>query len=66
MGTKLSGGLVHEMPDDLFSALSKTKETIHLWGNLTSTARNEFICWVEDAKQEKTRVRRISRTVVAF
>ena len=25
-------------------------------------ARNEFICWVEDAKQEKTRERRIRRT----
>ncbi len=63
MGTKLSGGLVHEMPADLVNALSKTKETTSLWENLTPIARNEFICWVEDAKQEKTRMRRINRTV---
>jgi Bacteriocin-protection, YdeI or OmpD-Associated len=63
MGTTLSGGLVHEMPADLVNALSKTKETISLWENLTPIARNEFICWVVDAKQEKTRIRRINRTL---
>ena len=30
--------------------------------DITPLARNEFICWVEDAKQEKTRARRIRRT----
>jgi hypothetical protein len=63
MRTKLSGGLVHEMPADLANALSKTEETTSLWESLTPIARNEFICWVEDARQEKTRVRRIDRTV---
>jgi hypothetical protein len=33
-----------------------------LWEDLTPLARNEFICWVEDAKQPKTRQRRIRRT----
>src|SRR4051794_28255333 len=28
----------------------------------TPLARNEFICWVEDAEQEMTRERRIRRT----
>ena len=32
------------------------------WKDITPLARNEFICWVEDAKQEKTRERRIRRT----
>lgn len=59
----ISGGLVHAMPVDLASALSQSMETISLWENLTPLARNEFICWIEDAKQQKTRVRRINRTV---
>jgi uncharacterized protein YdeI (YjbR/CyaY-like superfamily) len=63
MKTKLSGGLVHQLPADLIEALTKTKEIIGLWEMLTPIARNEFICWVEDAKQEKTRVRRVNRTV---
>ena len=29
---------------------------------LISSFRNEFICWVEDAKQQATRDRRIRRT----
>ncbi len=33
-----------------------------LWQGLTPLGRNEFICWVEDAKQPKTRARRIVRT----
>jgi hypothetical protein len=51
------------MPADLVSALSDAKETVGLWQNLTAIARNEFICWVEDAKQKATRTRRIKRTV---
>ena len=63
MKKKLSGGLVHELPADLINALTETSEITSLWENLTPIARNEFICWVEDAKQEKTRIRRIKRTV---
>ena len=60
--TTLSGGLVHKMPSDLKEALTKTKKITGLWETITPIARNEFICWVEDAKQEKTRARRIKRT----
>ena len=60
---KLSGGLVHAMPMDLANALGETKDIAGLWESLTPIARNEFICWVEDAKQEVTRTRRIKRTV---
>lgn len=59
----ISGGLVHEMPTDLAMALSQMLETVELWEKLTPIARNEFICWIEDAKQAKTRVKRISRTI---
>ena len=59
----LSGGLVHEMPEDLADALNKSEQVPDLWEDLTHIARNEFICWIEDAKQEKTRVKRIGRAV---
>ncbi len=32
------------------------------WQDITPLARNEFICWVEDARQQVTRERRIRRT----
>jgi hypothetical protein len=63
MTNTISGGLVHKLPPDLISALTETKKITSLWENLTPIARNEFICWVEDAKQDKTRAKRIRRTV---
>ncbi|WP_244577745.1 YdeI/OmpD-associated family protein [Hoeflea halophila] len=60
---KISAGLVHEMPDDLRDALTQKSEITIRWEGLTPIGRNEFICWVEDAKQDKTRTRRIKRTV---
>ena len=63
MNAILSGGLVHDMPDDFAAALMATKEIENLWESLTPIGRNEFICWVEDAKQQKTREKRIKRAV---
>lgn len=63
MKKKTSGGLVHELPADLCMALTRTAKVTGLWENLTPIGRNEFICWVENAKQEKTRERRITRTI---
>ncbi len=60
---KISGGLVHELPEDLIKALTASSKITGLWEAISDIARNEFICWVEDAKQEKTRARRIDRTV---
>lgn len=48
------------MPADLAEALTETG-LIDTWEALSAISRNEFICWVEDAKQEKTRVKRIVR-----
>jgi len=59
----ISGGLVHEIPSDLARALTESKDAVELWESLTPIARNEFICWIEDAKQAKTRAKRINRTV---
>ena len=63
MKTRISGGLVHDLPTDLANALTEEKDVVILWENLSPIARNEFICWIEDAKQEKTRAKRIKRTV---
>lgn len=62
MNNKISSGLVHKLPDDLKKALSVDKKTLALWEDITSLARNEFICWVLSAKQLETRKRRIRRT----
>jgi hypothetical protein len=56
------GGVVHELPADLRKALIANRTALDAWKDITPLARNEFICWVEDAKQETTRERRIRRT----
>jgi uncharacterized protein YdeI (YjbR/CyaY-like superfamily) len=48
------------MPADLRSALIANPSALRAWENITPLARNEFICWIDDAKQETTRQRRIS------
>ena len=58
----MPGGVVHELPVDLREALSTNDPALAAWMDITPLARNEFICWVEDAKQPKTRERRIQRT----
>jgi hypothetical protein len=55
-------GTVHVAGDDLRSAIQSDPEVLALWQALTPLGRNEFICWVEDAKQPATRQRRIVRT----
>jgi uncharacterized protein YdeI (YjbR/CyaY-like superfamily) len=59
---QVSAGVVHDLPADLREALVAKAEVLEAWEDITPLARNEFICWVEDAKQEKTRERRIRRT----
>src|SRR5271154_1487570 len=61
-GTRVPGGVVHKLPADLRGALIANTTALDAWKDITPLARNEFICWVEDAKQEKTRERRIRRT----
>jgi uncharacterized protein YdeI (YjbR/CyaY-like superfamily) len=58
----VSGGVVHELPDDLRDALVADPEVLAAWEATTPLGRNEFVCWVEDAKQPKTRERRVRRT----
>lgn len=62
ISANLPGGVVHDLPDDLSFALADNIPARDAWNDITPLARNEFICWIEDAKQAKTRERRIRRT----
>ena len=59
---RVPGGVVHKLPEDLRKALVANPAALAAWKDITPLARNEFICWVEDAKQRMTRERRIRRT----
>jgi len=59
---RVPGGVVHALPADLRTALIADGAVLALWKDITPLARNEFICWVEDAKQDTTRQRRVRRT----
>jgi hypothetical protein len=56
---RVPGGVVHTLPADLRKALIANMTALDAWKGITPLARNEFICWVEDAKQVTTRERRI-------
>ena len=60
-GAQVPGGVVHELPADLREALIDNPGALAAWRDITPLARNEFICWIEDAKQQTTRERRIRR-----
>ena len=62
MATIFPQGTVHQAGDDLQAAIAADPDILRLWEGLTPLGRNEFICWVEDAKQAATRQRRIRRT----
>ena len=55
-------GTVHEAREDFEAAVRAYPDVYALWEGLTPLGRNEFICWVDDAKQPMTRRRRIERT----
>lgn len=58
---QISSGVVHKVPADLKNILSSSPQVLKIWEDITPLARNEWICWVEDAKKTETRNRRISR-----
>lgn len=62
MSDEFLHGTVHAAREDLQQALRSSPDIFALWQRLTPLGRNEFICWVDDAKQAETRKRRIRRT----
>ncbi len=59
--TKISSGVVHKVPADLRATLIADSKALLVWEDITPLARNEWICWVENAKLLETRNRRIER-----
>ena len=59
MTLKLADGTVHKLPDDFKKALLTHDFAAKLWQDITPLARNEWICWVTDAKKDETRKKRI-------
>ncbi len=57
----VSGGVVHDLPDDVRAALVASEALRQRWEDLTPLARNEWICWVTSAKKDETRQVRITR-----
>ncbi|MCA9349012.1 YdeI/OmpD-associated family protein [Candidatus Saccharibacteria bacterium] len=58
-GTKLANGVVHDLPKDFRDAIAGHDFATKLWQDITPLARNEWICWVTDAKKAETRQKRI-------
>jgi hypothetical protein len=56
---EISGGVVHDLPEDLKLALTSNAKALETWEDITPLARNEWICWIESAKKAETRTRRI-------
>lgn len=54
-------GVVHKVPDDIKAVLIAKTELLEKWNQLTSIARNEWICWTTHVKQEATRKKHIER-----
>ena len=55
----IPGGVVHELPEDVRDALQGDLEALATWQDITPLARNEWICWIESAKKQETRRKRI-------
>ena len=56
---EIAGGVVHDLPVDLRAALEGDAAALATWRDITPLARNEWICWVESAKKQETRRKRI-------
>jgi hypothetical protein len=60
---EVSGGVVHEVPDDLRKALISDTDALAAWESLTPLARNEWICWTISPKRPETRQEHVERVV---
>jgi len=58
---EIAAGTVHALPHDLREILAADRAALALWEEITPLARNEWICWVEDARKPHTRLRRLER-----
>ncbi len=57
----ISGGTVHDLPEDLRNTLASDAEALAAWEALTPLARNEWICWTISVKKPETRQEHVER-----
>jgi hypothetical protein len=57
--TKLAGGTVHKLPDDMRKAILADKKMLAMWQDVTPLARNEWICWTITCAKPETRLKHI-------
>jgi uncharacterized protein YdeI (YjbR/CyaY-like superfamily) len=57
----ISPGAVHSVPADLRKVLISDAMARAKWEDITSLARNEWICWVISVKKPETRRQHIER-----
>ena len=60
---KIASGVVHKLPPDLKASLASDSQALEAWQDISSLARNEWICWIGSAKKAGTRARRIERAI---
>jgi hypothetical protein len=51
------------VPADLASALEGDAEAEHVFNGLSYSHRRQYVSWIEEAKRDETRQRRIARTI---
>jgi len=65
MTTKLPTGTAHTtLPPAFKKALLTNRKSLAVWQDITPLARNEWLCWMQEAKQAETRNRRIARAPI--
>jgi hypothetical protein len=52
-----------EIPKDLLKELKKDKDAKSFFDKLSYTHRREYVMWINEAKREETRQRRILKTI---
>ena len=57
----ISGGVVHDVPEDMQDALTADAKALATWETLTPLARNEWICWTISVSMPETRKQHIQR-----
>ncbi len=57
----ISGGVVHDVPEDLRQTLASDAAALAAWEALTPLARNEWICWTISVQKPETRRQHVER-----
>lgn len=59
----IAESVLHEVPDDMKTALKANPESVERWNKLTPIQRNEWICWITIVKKAETRTEHIQRMI---